>query len=383
MLAKFSVHNFKNFNEELSVDLTNISDYQFNSYCIKNSLINKGILYGPNATGKSNLIQAIFDVKNSLFGNPVNINPDNDESNYLNYNNLNVTKADFFYEFHFDNDIIQYAYGKKDSTTFVYEKFSINNECVFCYDHSKNEYNIDGFKNNKYLNEIQFHLWEKNENMPLLRFMINNSNYTSTPSIDKLKNFITKMAWLRPSDSRAIGNLPIISSGGKNIRILTSIIEKDKISELQDFLLESGNISLNLVVKESIEGDKEIYVKFENGKLLKLNRVASGGTWSLIAIFFMIMNLDDTSLLLIDEFDANYHHLTSENVIKKIISESDHQILVTTHNTDIMTNKLFRPDSIFLLDNNKFIPVKDATTRELREGHNLEKLYQNGDFING
>ena len=39
-----------------------------------------------------------------------------------------------------------------------------------------------------------------------------------------------------------------------------------------------------------------------------------------------------------------------------------------------------RPDCYFILSDNKLTSFADATNRELREGHNLEKLYMSGEF---
>lgn len=45
-----------------------------------------------------------------------------------------------------------------------------------------------------------------------------------------------------------------------------------------------------------------------------------------------------------------------------------------------MTNDLLRPDCNFVLKDNKITSLCNATDKELREGHNIEKLYRGGAF---
>ena len=54
---------------------------------------------------------------------------------------------------------------------------------------------------------------------------------------------------------------------------------------------------------------------------------------------------------------------------------------MTTHNTNLMTNRLIRPDCLIILSRSGTLTaLSDATSRKLREGHNLEKLYISGEF---
>jgi hypothetical protein len=81
----------------------------------------------------------------------------------------------------------------------------------------------------------------------------------------------------------------------------------------------------------------------------------------------------------IDEFDAFYHHELSNLIIRKL-KETGTQFIVTTHNTSVMTNDLMRPDCYFLMDNRKILPLSECTEKELREAHNIEKIYKAGAF---
>ena len=45
-----------------------------------------------------------------------------------------------------------------------------------------------------------------------------------------------------------------------------------------------------------------------------------------------------------------------------------------------MSNDLLRPDCYFLIEDGKIIPVSDATDKELRKAHNLQKMYKAGAF---
>ena len=60
--------------------------------------------------------------------------------------------------------------------------------------------------------------------------------------------------------------------------------------------------------------------------------------------------------------------------------QQDVQMLLTSHNTNLLSNKVMRPDCYFILTKNRITSFANATKRELREGHNLEKLFISGEF---
>lgn len=62
MLRKFSVENFKGFRNKLQLNMGSPCNYGFHQEIIEKGCITKGILYGINGSGKSNLGLALFDI---------------------------------------------------------------------------------------------------------------------------------------------------------------------------------------------------------------------------------------------------------------------------------------------------------------------------------
>lgn len=90
--------------------------------------------------------------------------------------------------------------------------------------------------------------------------------------------------------------------------------------------------------------------------------------------------MQDASFVFIDEFDAFYHFELSFRVCKVLFAQNNCQVFMTSHNTYLMTNELLRPDCNFILDKNKIKPLCECTEKELRFGHNIEKLFRGNTF---
>ena len=68
MLKKFTLKNYKNFKDEITIDFENIAGYQFNTDCLSDGVIGKMLIYGCNATGKTNLGKALLNITLTMFG---------------------------------------------------------------------------------------------------------------------------------------------------------------------------------------------------------------------------------------------------------------------------------------------------------------------------
>ena len=92
--------------------------------------------------------------------------------------------------------------------------------------------------------------------------------------------------------------------------------------------------------------------------------------------------MEKASFVYLDGFDAFLHHEAAEGFFQYLKAQAPGcQIILTTHNTHLMTNRLTRPDCVCILaGDGKLMPLNRMAAKELREGHNLEKLYLSGEF---
>ena len=90
--------------------------------------------------------------------------------------------------------------------------------------------------------------------------------------------------------------------------------------------------------------------------------------------------MEEMSLVFIDEFDAYYHYTLAAEVVKYVTEHMHLQVLFTSHNTNLMSNDLLRPDCYFNLKKGSIKSFASLTDKELRKAHNLQKMYKAGAF---
>ncbi|MDM1496046.1 ATP-binding protein [Myroides odoratimimus] len=372
MLAKFKVSNFKSFNKEITLDFTKVNGYNFNKECIKNNLINNSIVYGPNGVGKSNLGLAIFDIIINL------TNGNTDEEQYYFYQNAyNKTEVTpFYYEFIFEENVVIYEYKKKEFNKFISERLIINGTEVVFFERGKEQQAIINLSGAETLKTKDL-----NDKISILKYILNNSLLTEENKINKLyklfMEFVSKMLFFRSlSESMFIG----LEKREKKHTIV-DIIENNNVPDFEQFLNLAGiDCRLSVIEVEEIN-ERRLVMDFE-GTLLPFEAIASQGTWALTIFYYWLQQLrvkDSISFLFIDEFDAFYHHKLSSYIVNKL-KETNVQFILTTHNTSIMNNSLLRPDCYFVMSKDCIRPLTELTDKELREAHNLEKMYKGGSF---
>ena len=374
MLKRFEVENFRGFAKRLVFDLR-VGRYDFNPQVESEGLVKNAILYGPNGSGKSSLGVALFDIILHI--------TDKDPmpaKTMLPYRNLDdLTKdASFLYEFQFGSDRVVYEYAKKEPSELVWEKLSLNGDCLIDYG-----YFDPGrrFVSKSLVDGLNIELVDNK--LSVVKYIFRNTPTNKVPIITKLVRFCEKMLWYR---SLSDGNMYAGFQNG-TAQLDEVLYATGKRVEFQAFLQENG-VSYELYFKP-VQGKHVLFVRFKDADVA-FPMVASTGTMALYLFFvWSISAFPQVSLLFIDEFDAFLHYESAAAIVRRLNEAKTFQTFLTTHNTSLMNNELTRPDCCFLLSvaeegearsNVRIKCLADSTERELRRVHNLEKMYRNGVF---
>ena len=367
MLKRFEVENFKGFENNIVLDMT-AREYAFNKNIVVNDVVNKAIVYGKNGVGKSSLGIAIFDILGHLTDRermPVRY--------LINYLNLKSKKqyAIFKYTFQFDEDVVVYEYAKRDPNNLIYEKLIINNEVVIDYNFF--DTNVR-YLDKSIVGELNIELIDNK--LSVLKYIYRNTPTNASAPMTKMMQFVDNMLWYR---SLSEGNTYCGFSVGAST-LVDKLYESGKVRDFEKFLKDNGlDYKLKFV---NYNGTHELVAVYEESKkMASFISLASTGTMALFLFYiWSISAFEEISFLFIDEFDAFFHYESAENIVLQLNKARSFQTILTSHNTYLMQNRLTRPDCCYIMTNERITNLFDSTDKEIREAHNLEKMYINGVF---
>ena len=375
MLAKFSVKNFKNFEKKFTIDLSQTKQYAFSEACVKDGIVKTGLIYGPNSIGKSNLGKAIFDIVQNL--------TDKERtpalySSYANAKHLELA-IEFVYEFVFGSSRVRYEYTKLTYEDIIKEVFFIDGvEVVSRYGDTFHT----ALEGSETLNSNKL-----NSKISVMRFIKANAVLADNPTnnvVWSFFSFIDRMLMfsnLRQNYYQGfiVGN-PLVD---------VEIIKKGKLAELESFL-NSADVECSLKNLE-INGQQKMFFCFGDNHYIDFWENASTGTQSLVFFFYWYMQMQaDPSLapsfVYLDEFNAFYHEKTAAKVVE-MLRNVQSQVLLTTHDSTLLSNDLIRPDCAFKMlpeykDSDSYVtgPLSSRTQKELRQALNIPKMFRAGAF---
>ncbi len=365
-LAKFTVSGFRNFSKPLTLDFTLVRDYTFNRECIDNGIITKMGIYGPNGSGKSNLGIALFSIVSVLTDKWVeneSVNP----SLFLNADSK-TEEAIFQYDFIQGKNKFTFIYSKQNENNLLYESLAVNDEIIYDYNYKAKSFSTlkRGSLISKNLNFEYL-----SENLSILRYLANNSNQKEDSPIRSIMDFASHMLWFR-----SVRVNSFIGFESSPTLLDDWIINNGLVGDFNSFLKDTCALNIKLQAIKTADGRMVLAEKHQNGYLM-FNQAYSSGTSAAELFYFWMKRFNSVSFLFMDEFDAYYHFALSERIIEKLKTYTEMQAIFTTHNSSLLSNRLLRPDCYFFLENGSmFSYLEKAENREIREGHNLEKIYR-------
>lgn len=382
MLLQFKTENFKSFLDEMNFSMTPAPKQKDLEYSIlEHKIGNKtykglcsAIIYGPNASGKTNIISAmdVFkeivlkgDIRNSDELRSPNISEGKLE---LIPNNLNrYPKPTKFYIRFVEGELLVEYELKIDLGLFLdrnyqrrieFESLRINDKTIYERTDKIEFFNLKSIE--KYLinefreNEESAKAIARNNLNETELFLTNGFKMMFSSKIVSfiLEWFEEKFIVIYRADAAEIKSKLDNTEGGK------IFINRTTNDAAKLFGINSN--ALGYVVPEN-GGEPQLCSIFkDNGVAIPAKHFESYGTVRFINMFPLILKaLVEGSVLVMDEFDANIHPMALMNIINIFhdddINKKNAQLIFNTHNPIFLNANIVRRDEI------KFVERDDET----------------------
>ena len=391
MIKRFKIHNFKSI---IDIDLDfsynerkpngynpkeneEIYYHQANS---KNKLIPVGAFFGANASGKTNILNAISTLQQILVFNNIELfNPyrlnDIENKNTIFELELIIDKKDCIYTIEYNEEQI------------VREKFVVNNKTIF---ETKNGKIKNDKKNDKELEE-KFKLSCINNNKQNITFLkILSQNYQNfIKEATNFYNFVVRK--IKIFYTNEFPNF--ISTQQCNFDEIMDILCKldNKIIKAVYIKRDEGELINpidNKIIKFRIKDDEvKTFHQNTNGDEIEFNLAEESlGTRTLFSLLgFWLKALKEGEVIFFDEIEKSLHPLLVKSLIKMFkttqYNSQKSQLFFTTHCIEIM-NEL-RKTEIYIFNNT----TKTGTTIQrlnkiegVRNITDFSRQYMNGEY---
>ena len=382
MLLQFKAENFKSFLDEMDFSMTPAPKQKDLEYSIlEHKIGNKtykglcsAIIYGPNASGKTNIISAMDVFKEIVLkGNIRNSDelrsPNISEGKLeLIPNNLNrYPKPTKFYIRFVEGELLVEYELKIDLGLFLdrnyqrkieFESLRINDKTIYERTDRIEFFNLKSIE--KYLitefreNEDSAKAIARNNLNETELFLTNGFKMMFSSKIVSfiLEWFEEKFIVIYRADATEIKSKLDNTEGGK------IFINRTTNDAAKLFGINSN--ALGYVVPED-GGEPQLCSIFkDNGVAIPAKHFESYGTVRFINMFPLILKaLVEGSVLVMDEFDANIHPMALMNIINIFhdddINKKNAQLIFNTHNPIFLNANIVRRDEI------KFVERDDET----------------------
>ncbi|MDU7253967.1 MAG: ATP-binding protein [Clostridium sp.] len=373
MLIMFKAKNFTSFKDEVFLDLRATSYKQHPSHVINAKkdlkLLKTTAVYGANASGKSNLISAMFFFEKYIFDQFIS-NSKNDDSilkeqqfktnlePFMLTNNVNDV-SEFEIIFYYNNKQIQYGF-ECNSSEVLNEWYYIDDKKVFERNSTvsfgrKYENQLKMYtkypKERLYISVLEYFLDEEAKNLILkdfINFFVKDYNvYLEIffeSSVKKVANNISlnkKLILDKDYRMKVEKYLKQIDVGIAGLRIEDKVVFNDEtgkqenkkiIKTIHNVYDDSGNV---------------IYEKY-----FDLFQESTGTLRFLSYIQNIVDMIEKGGVFIIDEMSARLHPLLTKFIVDMFQSSSNKgaQLIFTTHDISLLNKEQFRRDEVVFVD---------------------------------
>jgi len=412
MLVNFRIENYKSFRDfaEFSMKATKLKNLQeSNSFSIGNiSLLKSAVICGANASGKSSLLHAMSSMKKIVESSADMEKAKQYKAKPFLLNN-DTDKKPTIFEVEFVIDEVLYRYGFEIGINAVIleewlfqKKLKIRSKEIRLFERAS-EKTVFGasFKEGK-------QIVEKTRDNALFLSVVAQFNGKISSKILKWFNSFNILSSIKSDDfigfsfqqledkefrEKIVNFIKSADVGIQNIynkklKFDELNLDEDKLHLIPRDIIE--NIKENgLSSVETIHMQYDKSNSFQSFKSFSLD-FESDGTQKLLALSAPILDtLEKGLILVVDELDNSLHTELVNAIIKlfnsKETNPNNAQIIFSTHDTNLLDQKLFRRDQIWLLDKNIFgvselYSLVEYGKGKMRDDLVLEKNYLDGKF---
>jgi AAA15 family ATPase/GTPase len=420
MIIEFSVENFLSFK-----DLTTLSMVKAKSFKEHNethtfqidsklSLLKSAIIYGNNASGKSNLLESMGFMKGTVINSFRDALMDNNERKFPLEKFILSSKSDnesSYFEIVFINNNVKYRYGFEiDDNKIIAEwLFHTTSKEVYLFKRDLQDIKI----NKSSFEEALGKETDVKENVLFLSLLATLGKETSSSivewfkkfnfvngihdrghkryTIDKLKSDKNFFNWvLHFIKYLEISSLSTTEEDVNDID-LEVLKEKEKDEEIINLLT-----SIHKIQSKQPKRDQLItyHRKYDENNILidtvpfNFDKQESEGTKKLLYLLGPWFDtLQNGKVLLVDELDSRLHsHLTLRLIDFFHKFNTNHaQLICAVHDISLLNKETFRRDQIWFVEKNQFgaselVSLGDFKTDRVRNKSAFDKNYLDGKY---
>jgi predicted ATP-dependent endonuclease of OLD family len=373
-------------------------------------LLHTALIYGANASGKSNLLRAVFDIQNFICGNK-KPKAGEDIPAFDSFEFADETRnspVEFMIEFA-GKDNVKYKYELIFNKTKVLRETLVyfpNNKSVNLFTRNVPEDNNSNTHIGQLGSSLKGGVVEVLYNQPVLSKFGDDTpnqiitdvyiylskieviNACSTRKITSLKNETSENLSVDTKLNRKMNELLKFADTGLNGVKITEL-SPDEL-RLPDNMSESVKWQIFLDYKYNIS---ILHNDFKENQLVQVDRPLpyeeeSNGTKTIYALGGKLMQiLNEGGVIFVDELETSLHPFLSKLLVSMFqnqrINKKNAQLIFTTHDTNLLDRTIFRKDQIWFTEKNKFGATELYSLQDfndVREDTPFDKWYLAGKF---